>query len=264
MLRVGEGPRDVAIGGGAVWVANEFSGTDLADRPAARTTSVPHHDRQPADRARSRERRRLGDRPTGGRSTPRWNLQHRGGAGNPVDSLDPAIVMDRRDLADLELDGRRPDRLQTRRRLRTARGSFPTWRPTCRRRPTGGKTYTFQLRRGIRYSTGALVEPTDIRFALERGFEVGSPDRLLLEHRRRLGLQERTPLRPVPRHRRRRGHDRLPSRRARPRVSAEVGAAVRLRRSLLDAAPGRRQTSDHCPVQVRTRSSVTTPSGDSS
>ena len=40
----------------------------------------------------------------------------------------------------------------------------------------GGKTYTFTLRRdGIRYSTGALVEPTDIRSALERDFELGSP-----------------------------------------------------------------------------------------
>jgi ABC-type transport system substrate-binding protein/DNA-binding SARP family transcriptional activator/streptogramin lyase len=32
----------------------------------------------------------------------------------------------------------------------------------------GGKTYTFQLRRGIRYSTGAEVEPADIRRGIER------------------------------------------------------------------------------------------------
>ena len=32
----------------------------------------------------------------------------------------------------------------------------------------GGKTYTFQLRRGIHYSTGAEVEPADIRRGIER------------------------------------------------------------------------------------------------
>jgi peptide/nickel transport system substrate-binding protein len=38
----------------------------------------------------------------------------------------------------------------------------------------GGRTYTFQLRRGIRYSTGALVRPEDFRRALERVFELGN------------------------------------------------------------------------------------------
>jgi peptide/nickel transport system substrate-binding protein len=32
----------------------------------------------------------------------------------------------------------------------------------------GGRTYTFQLRPGIRYSTGARVRPADFRRALER------------------------------------------------------------------------------------------------
>jgi peptide/nickel transport system substrate-binding protein len=36
-----------------------------------------------------------------------------------------------------------------------------------------GTTYTFQLRSGIRYSTGRLVRPEDFRTALERGFESG-------------------------------------------------------------------------------------------
>jgi peptide/nickel transport system substrate-binding protein len=45
--------------------------------------------------------------------------------------------------------------------------SLPT--PTNR-----GLTYTFQLRRGIRYSTGALVRPDDIRHELERVFALGN------------------------------------------------------------------------------------------
>jgi peptide/nickel transport system substrate-binding protein len=38
----------------------------------------------------------------------------------------------------------------------------------------GGRTYTFQLRRGIRYSTGALVRPEDFRREIERVFELGN------------------------------------------------------------------------------------------
>src|SRR5205823_3943538 len=36
------------------------------------------------------------------------------------------------------------------------------------------KAYTFQLRPGIRYSNGALVQPADFRRAIERVFELGS------------------------------------------------------------------------------------------
>ena len=36
-------------------------------------------------------------------------------------------------------------------------------------RPTdGGRTYTFRLRAGVRYSTGALIRPDDFRRAIER------------------------------------------------------------------------------------------------
>lgn len=41
--------------------------------------------------------------------------------------------------------------------------------------PTGnGRTYTFRLRPGIRYSTGELVKPTDVTRSLERLFQLGS------------------------------------------------------------------------------------------
>ena len=39
----------------------------------------------------------------------------------------------------------------------------------------GGTTYRFQLRRGVHYSSGAVVSPADIRFALERDFKLHSP-----------------------------------------------------------------------------------------
>jgi peptide/nickel transport system substrate-binding protein len=37
-----------------------------------------------------------------------------------------------------------------------------------------GRSYTFQLRRGIRYSTGALVKPSDVTHSFERLFQLGS------------------------------------------------------------------------------------------
>jgi peptide/nickel transport system substrate-binding protein len=39
----------------------------------------------------------------------------------------------------------------------------------------GGRTYSFRLRPGIRYSNGALVKARDFRYALERLFALGSP-----------------------------------------------------------------------------------------
>ena len=39
----------------------------------------------------------------------------------------------------------------------------------------GGRTYSFRLRQGIRYSNGALVKASDFRYALERLFALGSP-----------------------------------------------------------------------------------------
>ena len=43
-------------------------------------------------------------------------------------------------------------------------------------RPTAGnKTYTFQVRRGIRYSNGLIVKPSDFKRTLEREFKVHGP-----------------------------------------------------------------------------------------
>jgi ABC-type transport system substrate-binding protein/DNA-binding SARP family transcriptional activator len=38
----------------------------------------------------------------------------------------------------------------------------------------GGRTYTFHLRPGLRYSTGAVVKPTDVTHSFERLFRIGS------------------------------------------------------------------------------------------
>ena len=39
----------------------------------------------------------------------------------------------------------------------------------------GGRAYTFQLRPGVRYSTGATVKPEDVRREIERVFDLNGP-----------------------------------------------------------------------------------------
>jgi ABC-type transport system substrate-binding protein len=38
----------------------------------------------------------------------------------------------------------------------------------------GGRTYAFEVRPNVRYSTGAVVKPADFRYAIERDIKLGS------------------------------------------------------------------------------------------
>jgi YVTN family beta-propeller protein len=172
LVRVGEGPRDIAIGREAVWVANEFSGSVSRISPRTNnvtgsTTTASH----PTGLAFASAAVWVTVRPAGG--------AHRGGTftfavdSDPVESVDPGIAYSQSSWQILSLTG---DGLTAFKRVGGSEGTIvvpdlATNLPT----PTdSGRTYTFQLRSGIRYSTGALVEPTDIRGALERDFELGS------------------------------------------------------------------------------------------
>ena len=105
----------------------------------------------------------------------------------------------------------------------------------------GGRTYTFQLRPGIRYSTGRPVKASDVRSTLERAFRIGLAGAVLRRHRRRRRLPaDPAALRPLARdrHGRRRGDGRrsTSSRRtrssctswpSRPRTSLPAGTPAR-------------------------------------
>ena len=81
-------------------------------------------------------------------------------------SLDPGSGYSAWELLSMTNDGLLT--LQSRRGRREPTRSFPTWQPASRRVSDGGLTYTFQLRKGIRYSTGGVVQPADIRRGIER------------------------------------------------------------------------------------------------
>ena len=60
-------------------------------------------------------------------------------------------------------DPRRADGLEAGRRAPTATTWCPTWRRRSRPPTDGGKTYTFTLRNGIKFSTGGEVEAQRLR-----------------------------------------------------------------------------------------------------
>ncbi len=116
----------------------------------------------------------------------------------------------------------------------------------------GGRSYTFHLRPGIRYSDGTPLRAEDFRRALEREFSVnGGAGPVVREGRRRRQLQAAPALRPVPRRDRERPLDAdAAAVRARPApaVRPRLAARARPRR---DAAQGRGNETG--PVDRRLR-----------
>jgi YVTN family beta-propeller protein len=172
-LPVGNGPVDVSLGSGSVWVANEFDGT-VSRIDAAEGEVVQDI--------------RTGDRPQGieARGGQVWvavrasSAGHRGGtlrvASSPpsFDTIDPAI---QNILSPAQLLGMTNDGLVTLKHVGGSTGTqlVPDLASTLPSATNDGRAYRFQLRSGIRYSTGAVVEPLDFRRAIERVFKLGSP-----------------------------------------------------------------------------------------
>jgi peptide/nickel transport system substrate-binding protein len=208
-IGVGVDPDALAAGPDAVWVANRADGTvSKIDAGSAKVTDTVLVGRTPAaiaagpdgvwvasrgDRELSRiepssgkavKRVLLGNPPQGTvlagdrmyvavRST---GSEHLGGvlrvrAGNPVESVDPALAPPWVwPLLIVTNDG-----LVGFRRVGGVRGAqlVPDLAVVLPTPTDGGHTYTFQVRAGVRYSDGRLVQPDDFRRAIERTFELG-------------------------------------------------------------------------------------------
>jgi YVTN family beta-propeller protein len=166
-VTVGQGPIAIAIAptGDDVWIANELDGS--LSRIDARTNTV-------------KGTVRLGSSPVGLAASSDGALwvsargtgaAHRGGTlrvvagGAPI--LDPAESFDpfSWSLLDLTNDG-----LVAYRQAGGPAGStiVPNLATSLPEPTDGGRTYTFQLRQGIQYSTGAPVRAGDVRTAFER------------------------------------------------------------------------------------------------
>lgn len=172
-IDVGRAPLGVAYGADAVWTANSLDGTVTRIDPA--TKSVEHV--------------RVGSEPTSLAITGHrlWTTvlpaptSHQGGTltiveGPPFISVgppgDPAMFAGLDQWQGLSITN---DGLVTYRRVDGLAGTtlVPDLATTLPIPTDGGRTYTFQLRSAIRYSTGAIVKPEDFRRALERTFVLG-------------------------------------------------------------------------------------------
>jgi ABC-type transport system substrate-binding protein/class 3 adenylate cyclase/DNA-binding beta-propeller fold protein YncE len=211
--KVGNAPQAIAVGLGSIWVANFLDGT--VDRIDPATGSIDRtfpvgagpsglaisHGSVWISKATEGAVKKL-DSETGDVETIRLGSQaagiaagssalwvgvrgaqsaHRGGTLS-VESLaylmhpiDPAVAYspDTWNLLSLTNDG-----LLGFRREAGIEGAtlVPALATTIPDPTDGGRTYTFQLRPGIRYSSGDPVIPEDVRGAIERLFETLDPD----------------------------------------------------------------------------------------
>jgi YVTN family beta-propeller protein len=174
---VGDGTTAVAVSPDAVWAASELRGTvthlDPATNTVVRTIDVGS---APAAAAVGGDGLWVA---TGGAPT-----SHRSGilklttAGTlGIASLDPALWnQGENNLVQGQFLTMTNDGLVGYKRVGGVDGSTVVADlATALPRPSdGGTSYTFRLRPGIRYSTGQVVTPEDVRWSIERGFRLRS------------------------------------------------------------------------------------------
>ena len=206
-IAVGNGPAGVAVGAGSVWVANSLSGTvsrldprtgdvrgTVEIGPSADAVAITSGDVWVASglgRAVSRVRDGrattvdVGDRPTAlaaGDGTVYVALRpsgasHAGGTLRVLSSspmprhIDTATAYAPELWTTLALTN---DGLVGWRRVGGQAGTemVPDLAVSLPTVSDDGRTYTFQLRRGVRYSNGQLLKASDVRYSLERVHKV--------------------------------------------------------------------------------------------
>ena len=159
----------IAAGARGVWVASETEASiSRIDTATSRVSKAISIGSSPAGVAMDAERVFVAVRPAPG--------AHRGGTltlfgdfYNPNGSFDPALCFC--PLLSLTNDG-----LTAFKRVggRESTEIVPDLAVSLPEPSNAGKTYTFRLRKDIRYSTGEPVRPADFRRALERVFELRS------------------------------------------------------------------------------------------
>jgi len=170
-IEVGEGPSGIAAGRDVVFVTLEHDGAISRIDPETNDATVSSIGGRPAGVARWGPDVFVAVRPAGD--------AHRGGTLTALelssffDSIDPARAYEPPSWRLLSLTN---DGLTAFKRVggREGAGVVPDLATSIPEPTESGTIYTFQLRPGLRYSTGAPVRATDFRRALERVFELRS------------------------------------------------------------------------------------------
>lgn len=172
IVPVGIAPNGIAVAGDALWVTDEAAGTLLRIDP----------------RSGKATRRMLGGRPRGIASADGllWvavqagDAAHRGGTLRMLtgeladfDLPDPARSYDELSWSLLSVTS---DGLVGFKRVGGVEGNtlVPDLATALPVPTDGGRTYTFKLREGLRFSNGRIVKASDIRFTMERVFRASS------------------------------------------------------------------------------------------
>ena len=164
-IGVGDGPGAIAAASDGVWVSDQFDATlDRIDPRTGRVNRVVPVGSSPQGIAVARSGVWVAARPFAAAS-------HRGGTLTEVSASPPLPdpVHDNPALAGVY------DGLVAFRKAGGAQGDtlVPDLAVTLPRPADGGTTYTFALRRGIRYSNGALVRASDFRRGIQRQLSFG-------------------------------------------------------------------------------------------
>ena len=181
LVTTGNGPDAVAVDPRGIWVSNQFDGKVVRIDPrrnqVAQRVSVGG---RPSGLATSGDAVLVavghsGAGHRGGTLVLRANgLGEEGEVVNSIDSIDPAVTQYTYVWPLLRMTG---DGLTAFNQVSGLAGTQPV--PdlaTSLPAPTdGGRTYTFQLRPGIRYSNGRPVQATDVRSTFERFYALGNP-----------------------------------------------------------------------------------------
>ena len=182
-IRMGGTPAGVVYAGGAVWVANSVSGTVSRINPGTGATQLIPLGNQPTDLVAVGNDMWVTVLPS--------LAAHRGGTltviaqqaapGHPDLESDPAVAYDQLDWQMLSMTN---DGLVSYRRVTGLAGDqlVPDLATALPVPADGGRTYTFRLRAGIRYSTGVLVRPEDFRRAIERVFMIKNQNPAIPPH----------------------------------------------------------------------------------
>jgi YVTN family beta-propeller protein len=169
-IPVGDGPSGIAVTEGSVWISNVLGGTLSRIAPATNTVvQTIATGNRPEDVVFDSGSLFVAVRATG---RPGGTLRVLdSGNDNDLHSVDPALAYSYTEWQIVMLTN---DGLTGYRRVGGSAGTrlVPDLAVSLPAPTDGGLTYTFRLRRGIHYSTGAEVEPSDIRRGIERSFDL--------------------------------------------------------------------------------------------